>query len=176
MSAEREPLHLILQCVNQPCICSNSQISRLQLYQSDRSEIIYKYTCIHTCTHRQAYTADQKGIWLSNMKRKTKGVIVSCLPWTPGAMAIQSSERHLRASAMAVAFMSGRNFFQRQLKAQSLILFLSPLLSPVAKRSGQCTLVSHFKGCLFFCSSEDFQISLATVPHLLYGLGVHIRS
>lgn len=58
----------------------------------------------------------------------------------------------------------------------SLMSFLSPLLSPVAKRSGQCSLLSHFKGCVFFCSSEDFQISLATVPHLLYGLGVHICS
>lgn len=33
------------------------------------------------------HTADQKGIWLSNMKKNTKGVIVSCLPWTPGATA-----------------------------------------------------------------------------------------
>lgn len=132
---------------------------------------------MHTRAHRQEHTADQKGIWLSNMKKKTKGVIVSCLPWTPGAMANAIIWKAPLSVCHGCGFHVRQKLLPKAAKSPpSLIWFLSPLLSPVTKRSGQCSLISHFWVFFFFCSSEDFQISLATVPHLPYALGVHICS
>lgn len=167
----------MLQCVNQPCFFLNAQISHLWFCWSDRSEIIYKYTHMHTHTHRQVHTADQKGIWLSNMKKKTKGVIVSCLPWTPGATANAIIWKAPPSACHGCGIHVRQKLLPKAAKSSpSLLGFLSPLPSPVAKRSRRCSLVSHFRGCFFFCSSEDFQSSLATVPYLLYELGWHICS
>lgn len=123
------------------------------------------------------HTADQKGIWLSNMKKKTKGVIVSCLPWTPGATANAIIWKAPPSSCHGCSFHARQKLLPKAAKSPlSLIWFLYPLLRPVTKRSGQHGLFSLFWGCFFFCSSEDFQISLVTVPDLLFLLEVHICS
>lgn len=130
---------------------------------------------IHVHTHM--HTADQKGIWLSNMKKNTKGVIVSCLPWTPGATANAIIWKAPPSSCHGCGFHARQKLLPKAAKSPlSLIWFLYPLLRPVTKRSGQHGLFSLSWGCFFFCSSEGFRISLVAVPHLLYPLDVHICS
>ena len=100
-----------------------------------------------------------------------------CLPWTPETMANAIIWKAPPSICHGCGFHVRQKLFPKAVKCPpSLIWFLSPLLSPVSKRYRQWSLVSHFRGCFVFCSSEDFQMSLASVPHLLYALGVHICS
>lgn len=171
--AKREPLHLMLSCVNHPCIYLNAQISHLWLCQSDRSEIIH--THMHRHAHRQAHTADQKGIWLSNMKKKTKGVIVSCIPWTPGATANVIIWKPPPGVCHGCGFYVRQKLPPKAAKSPPIFIWFLPLSwASWQKDLGSADWFSHFWGCFFFCSSDDFQISLATAPHLFYALRVHI--
>ena len=77
---------------------------------------------------------------------------------------------HAPAVAVALA-LGGTSSNQKPTKFDLISL---PFLSLTVNRSRQCSLISHFRDCFFFYSSEGFLATSATIACLLYVLGARI--
>lgn len=168
-NTKKEPLHLILEYVHQPYICLNVQISHSWLSRNDRAEIVYKYTCMHSCT-LQIKKAPGCQTWERNERCNCR-----LSPLHTWCYSQCISRRAAPSTCHGCGFHMRQTLPPKAAKSPlSLTWFLSPFVSPTANRCRQCSLFSHFRECLFFYSSEGFLMASAIIPLLLYALDVHI--